>query len=225
MEELLNDPSILPPHPLEDLMKPETDDMSISDTSSSDTQDLDDDNSSDMDISVDSEDNEGHNELVLLVYVHGDATMVEGFVDDFMVLTNNNIIPDNLRIVSRAMLHGIHSVFPPPEITKLQGGDSVTIKKINSGKGHWEFIKEILGWIINGKELTVSLPESKKEQILAQIKEALKHDSIKLNDFQILAGGLQHASFAMPAGWGLSPPLSMAMDGSPKNRTSKFRPS
>ena len=214
IEELLKDPSILPPHPLEDLMKPETDDMSISDTSSSDTQDLDDDNSSDMDISVDSEDVEGHNELVL-VYMNDDATMVEVFVDDFMVLTNN-INPENLRVVSRAMLHGIHSVFPPPEITKHQGGDSVSIKKINSGEGHWEFIKEILGWIINGKEFTVSLPESKKAKILAQIKEALKHDSIKLNDFQILAGRLQHASFAMPAGWGLFSPLSMAMAGSPK---------
>ena len=52
--------------------------------------------------------------------------------------------------------------------------------------------------------------------ILAQIKEALKHDSIKLNDFQILAGQLHHASFAMPAGWGLFSPLSMAMAGSPK---------
>ena len=55
---------------------------------------VDNDISSDMDISVDSEDDEGQNELVL-VHVNEDATMVEVFVDDFMVLTNN-INPEKL---------------------------------------------------------------------------------------------------------------------------------
>ena len=219
IEELLNnDPASLPPHPLEDLMRPdESDDMSISDSSVESAEKASsraaDDEDSDMDIS-DDETDDGHNDLVL-VEILDDATMVEVFVDDFMVLTNN-IDPANLRIVSRAMLHGIHSVFPPPEVTGHKGGDSVSVKKIKNGEGHWEFTKEFLGWLIDGKKFTITLPDSKQEKILLQIKDALKHPSMKLNDFQTLAGRLQHASFAMPAGWGLFSPISMAMAGSPK---------
>ena len=43
-------------------------------------------------------------------------TLFEVFVDDFVGYTNDGS-SDHLRKVSRAMIHGIHSTFPPPELT------------------------------------------------------------------------------------------------------------
>eukprot|EP00957_Ditylum_brightwellii_P018273 1376620-Ditylum_brightwellii.AAC.1 len=49
------------------------------------------------------------------------------------------------------MLHGLHSIYPPPEITGHPGGDSCAEKKLKKEEGRWECVKEILGWTFNGK--------------------------------------------------------------------------
>eukprot|EP00957_Ditylum_brightwellii_P039546 2991913-Ditylum_brightwellii.AAC.1 len=51
------------------------------------------------------------------------ADLLEFFVDDFIGCTND-IKTNHLTAISRAMLHGLHSVYPPPEITGHPRGDS-----------------------------------------------------------------------------------------------------
>ncbi len=143
------------------------------------------------------------------------TTLIEVFVDDFIAATNK-LETTHLRMVSRAMLHGIHTVFPPPEITGHTGGDSISIKKIKQGEGKWEHVKEILGWTFNGNEYTVSLPEKKCAKLIKQLTAMTKQKTIKFKDMEKLVGKLQHASLAMPGGWGLFSPLTMAMKGRPK---------
>ena len=61
-------------------------------------------------------------------------------MDDFIQLaqtTDRNA----LRHCSRALLHGIHSVFPPPAITGHNGEDPVSLKKLDDGEGLWEVQK------------------------------------------------------------------------------------
>ena len=53
----------------------------------------------------------------------------EMYVDDFIAITNNNT-QDNIKHMSRAILHGIHSIFPSPQITNHNGGDPVSEKKL-----------------------------------------------------------------------------------------------
>ena len=49
---------------------------------------------------------------------------------------------------SRALLHAIHQIFPPPTTTKHDGEDPISQKKlILEGEGVWETRKEILGWL------------------------------------------------------------------------------
>ena len=54
-------------------------------------------------------------------------TLMEVFVDDFIGATNST---DNSHIqhMSRAMLHGIHSMFPPKALIGHQGGDPISEK-------------------------------------------------------------------------------------------------
>ena len=42
-------------------------------------------------------------------------------------------------------------------------------KKIKKGEGKWETLKEVLGWLFDGKTKSIQLPEEKVEKILAVI--------------------------------------------------------
>ena len=83
--------------------------------------------------------------------------VLEVYVDDFCTMVQTSDV-DTLRHVSRALLHAIHSVFPPPAITKHKGGDPVSIKKLLEGEGTWDVRKEILGWVFDGARRCIELP-------------------------------------------------------------------
>ena len=138
------------------------------------------------------------------------ANLTEVFVDDFIGVTNDTSRM-HLRHFSRAMLHGIHSIFPPPIITGHQGEDPISQKKLHEGEGTWSYQKEILGWLVDGAEFTIQLMPGKCDKILEQIKSVLKMKYVPLLTFQELAGKLQHASFGIPGGKGLFSPIYLAL--------------
>lgn len=142
------------------------------------------------------------------------TNLVEVFVDDFCAMTNN-LTRSHLEKFSRAMLLGIHSVFPPPEISGHTGEDPVAQKKMLAGDGQWEHTKEMLGWIVNGAEYTIQLPPEKCHKILAQIKQVTRMNACPLNTYQKLAGKLQHASYGISGGKGLFSPIWSAMAANP----------
>ena len=145
----------------------------------------------------------------------GQTTLMEVFVDDFVGATNRLDTPYLLKL-TRAMLHGIHAIFPPNEVTNHPGGDSIAEQKIDKGEGKWHHKKEILGWDFDGEEYTMQLPPAKCDKINKLISKLLKAKQIPLKRFQELAGKLQHASLGIPGGTGLLSPLQMAMQGNPK---------
>ena len=55
-------------------------------------------------------------------------TSFEVYVDDYITATHNTCTNHIVRI-AKAMLHGIHSIFPPPTITGHSGADPISIKK------------------------------------------------------------------------------------------------
>ena len=86
--------------------------------------------------------------------------MLEVYVDDFIQLAQTTD-QEELRHLSRALLHGMHSVFSPPSVTGHSGEDSVSIKKLLEGKGLWEVRKEILGWVFDGATRCIELAQKK----------------------------------------------------------------
>ena len=143
-------------------------------------------------------------------------SLLEVFVDDFIAATNNRSKP-HLEKLSRAMLHGVHAIFPPPHISGHNGYDPVSEKKLDQGEGTWSTKKEILGWDFDGINFTISLPEKKCKAIIALIRKNLKEKKVTLNAFQKVAGKLQHASFGIPGGAGLFSPIQTAMTGDPSH--------
>ena len=55
---------------------------------------------------------------------------LEVYIDDFIGVIQSRE-PDKLLQFSRALLHGIHSVFPPPDITGHGGHDPISEKKLH----------------------------------------------------------------------------------------------
>ena len=140
--------------------------------------------------------------------------LIEVYVDDFIAGTND-LSKENLIGISRAILHGVHSIFPPPEISGHNGEDPVSFKKLVNGDGFWAFEKEILGWVFNDKAYTIQLPPEKVTKLIAKINEALKQPYLPLHDYQCLMGKLNHATIGIPNGRGLSAPIYHAMKNDP----------
>lgn len=151
------------------------------------------------------------------------VNLIEVIVDDYIAVSNAAMQKQQLHI-SRAMLHGIHSIFPPPEITGHTGEDPIAQKKMLEGEGLWQDCKEILGWIFDGKAFTISLLAKKIEKIITEIKRFKKiakrkqkrQQAVLLNKWQKLAGSLMHASFGLVGGKAMFSPIWKAMEGSPK---------
>jgi hypothetical protein len=94
--------------------------------------------------------------------------LLEVYVDDFIQLaqTENRA---QLEHLSRAILHAIHSVFPPPAVTGHNGEDPIALKKLKEGDGLWSVRKEILGWVFDGAKRCIELPTAKVDSILQDI--------------------------------------------------------
>ena len=95
--------------------------------------------------------------------------LIEVFVVDFIGCIDS-ATQDHILQTTRAMLHGIHSIFPPPKITDHNGGNPIFERKLDKLEGLWEPVKEILGWIIDGANYTISLPEDKVQRILRHLQ-------------------------------------------------------
>jgi hypothetical protein len=133
--------------------------------------------------------------------------LLEVYMDDFiqsMQCTN----PQALLHHSRALLHAIHSIFPPaPDPVTNPDDEPISLKKLQEGEGIWAFRKEILGWIFDGINRTIELPPNKLQKIRDNIKLALRQGHSSLKAFQSLLGKLQHACLAIPNGKALLAPL------------------
>ncbi len=132
--------------------------------------------------------------------------LLEVYVDDFIGLaqaTNS----EQLLHFTRAVLHGIHRIFPPASITNKPDDEPIALKKLLKGDGQWATTKEILGWTIDGASRSISLPIEKYNKLISDLSLFGKRRFIQIKTLQKLQGRLIHASFGIPNGKGLLSPL------------------
>ena len=141
--------------------------------------------------------------------------LLEVFVDDFIGLVQATDEPTLLHH-TRALFHGIHSIFPPTSVTHHDGEDPISQKKLDQGEGIWETRKEILGWIFDGIKRTIELPQQKVTKLRATITKILRHKSTTNGELMSLLGKLQHATLGIPAGRGLLAPLYKLIESNKK---------
>ena len=98
---------------------------------------------------------------------------MEVFCDNFIDLAQTSETAKLLHL-SRALLHGIYSVFPPPQVSGHNGQDPISKKKLESDEGQWEVIKEVPGWMVDGATWSIELAREKKSAIDAEIHKILR---------------------------------------------------
>ena len=70
----------------------------------------------------------------------------------------NNTSHAHILQISRAMLHGVHAIFPPPAITGHNRFDPLALYKLDTGEGTWSHFIDILGFIMDVLNGTMQLP-------------------------------------------------------------------
>ena len=132
--------------------------------------------------------------------------LLEVYIDNFIQLaqTTNQ---EQLRHLARAVLQGIHLVFPPPVVTGHDGEDPVSMKKLLQGDGLWTVWKEILGWVFDGAHCCIELPADKVSKLTAEIHQIMRKPAVTRKQFEQLRGRLQHACIGILAGKGLMGPI------------------
>ena len=136
--------------------------------------------------------------------------LFEVYIDDFIGLLQSQDGKELLRC-SRALMHGIHSIFPPPAVTGHHGHDPISEKKMEAGDGLWATRKELLGWIFDGLHRTMELPMDKVTKITALITKAKRQQWLPRKEFESLRGKLRHAALGLPDGRTLIRPLDRAL--------------
>jgi hypothetical protein len=139
------------------------------------------------------------------------------YVDDYIAAAVENAEGTLLGRITRAALHGIHSIFPPPEVTGHVGGkDPISLKKLMKGDARWNHEKELLGFIVNGATKTVRISDAKAADIVGEIRKILKKKHVQLKRYRRIVGKLRHVALILPGLKGLFSPINAALQGDPK---------
>ena len=75
--------------------------------------------------------------------------ITEVYINDFYRMVQITDVP-TLRNISRLLLHTIHSILPPPDISGYYGGDPMSNKNVLEVECIWDVQKEIIGWVFDG---------------------------------------------------------------------------
>ena len=134
------------------------------------------------------------------------------YVDDFCLAATQSKDERHIPTISRAGIHSIHSVFPPPEVTGHENGKPpLSPKKLDKGDGQWRVKKEKLGFEWNGRRRTVRLPKEKAKKYVCETKTMLHKKRAPIKKFQTAVGRLRHAAVILPAAAGFFTPINNAL--------------
>jgi len=146
--------------------------------------------------------------------------LMEVYMDNFIGLAQG-LSRSQLTRFTRLVLHGIHSVFPPPDLDENKDNKPISIKKLKQGDGMWSTKKEILGWLFDGVSRCMQLPMDKVAKITQMLKDMLQSQLVCFGDIEKINGKLMHATIGVPNGKGLLSPMIAQMAKKPKTKSYK----
>ena len=107
-------------------------------------------------------------------------------------------IGDNAERCAAAVPLAVHLISRPTDPAEpIPRDDILSLKKL-AGEGKMEEIKIILGWEINTRALTISLPEAKYVAWTRDISHFLQQSSVRAKTLETNIGRLNHVGFTIP---------------------------
>ena len=142
---------------------------------------------------------------------------VEVYVDDFLLAAQT---ASQRQQVLRTTLNAIDSVFRPLEATDpIHRTEPASVKKMVKGDASWSTTKRILGWDIDTRASTLSLPPHRLQrlyELLDIIQPPRKRVAIRI--WHQLLGELRSMAPALPGARGLFSVLQDALDKADRHR-------
>jgi len=134
------------------------------------------------------------------------------FVDDHVALAQGS--PARLQQARRTLLHSIDRVFRPLHPTDhASRQEPVSQKKLATGDGQWSTQRTVLGWLLDTKARTITLPAHRAaclHDILAAVPRECSR--ISTRHWHQLLGELRSMTLALPGSRGLFSTLQEAFD-------------
>ena len=121
---------------------------------------------------------------------------VDVYVDDFVKLAQGWA---NALRVRRHTYHAIDSVFRPNDSSDPgHRKEPISVKKLKKGDDHWSTRKTILGWDIDTRAMTVSLPPHRQQRLLDLLRTMVRRKRTSIKEWHKLLGELRSMSMAVP---------------------------
>ncbi len=140
--------------------------------------------------------------------------LLQVYVDDFCFAMAQLTDKTHILLIRRAAIHGIHSLFPQPEVTGHQNGkEPISRKKLDQGNGDYTSNKDIIGFTFDGIKPTTHLPPDKAAAFIKATHRLLCRTSAPLKTLRTLVGKLRHVSMILPAARGFFTPINKTMRG------------
>jgi hypothetical protein len=128
-----------------------------------------------------------------------DISTIDIYINDTIGLAPD--IEDNVARVSRAIPLVIHSLSRPLDPLEHPPRKDIILMKKFAAKGRMEETKMILGWLLNTRSLTISLPKDKFIHWSSEIARLLSSTRVKHKSLESYIGHLNHvAGIYLPMG-------------------------
>ena len=150
-----------------------------------------------------------------------DLGKVDVFIDDYIAITPD--IEDNTTRVIRAIPFAIHSVARPIDNSDdIPRVDIISAKKLHA-EGTFEEVKVVLGWIINTRNLLISLPQDKHKKWTTDLNRMIASGSTSYKLLESTLGRLNHVAGIIPMLRHFLGRLRHALFRSSQHKWTKFR--
>jgi hypothetical protein len=133
------------------------------------------------------------------------------YVDDFLGIGQGR--PKRLRQLRRVLFHTLDEVLRPKDQEDSDfRQEPISIKKLQKGDACWSTTKQILGWLIDTIQATVTLPPHRIKRLHAIIHSiAPSQRRVSLQKWHKILGELWSTSLAIPGARGLFSHLQAAL--------------
>jgi hypothetical protein len=124
------------------------------------------------------------------------------FVDDFIGACQGPLA--RRHYVRRVLLNSIDDVLRPLSPSEPYRKEPISVKKLRQGDASWHTIKEILGWVINTADMTLS-PTPRRSARLLELLDSIPPTQrrISIRKWHRILGELRSMSIALPGSRGL----------------------
>jgi hypothetical protein len=134
------------------------------------------------------------------------------YVDDFLGMAQGNT--RSLRRLRRTLFTMLDEVLRPKK--DAADGEArqepISVKKLRKGNARWSTTKQMLGWIINTVQSTITLPPHRVERLFT-ILDSITPDQrrVSIQKWQLMVGELRAMAIAIPGARGIFSHLQAAL--------------